>query len=253
MTTSLTIIPIRNIKNIKSKDSIADIIYSALQKQDLNLQAGDIIVITQKIISKAEGRIINLKTIIPSEFARQIAIKANKDPRHIEVVLQQTKRIVRMDHNVLICETKQGFICANAGVDASNLDDSEILSILPEDPDRSADDIRKKLIYLNGQHLKLAVIITDTWGRPWREGQVNNAIGVSGMQAICDYRGKQDTNGQFLQATIIAAADELAAAAELVMGKTEKVPVALIRGYNFISANKTGQDLIRSANTDMFR
>ncbi len=249
----LTIFPIKDVADIKTGDSLAEIIYVGIKKQNMDLCNEDIIVITQKIVSKSEGKLINLRTITPSEFAKQIAAKANKDPRHIEVILQQSKRIVRMDHNILICETKHGFICANAGVDASNLNDSETVAILPENPDLSAEKLRGKLLELSNTDINLAVIITDTWGRPWREGQVNNAIGVAGMRSLVDYRGKQDTAGQTLQATMIAVADELASAAELVMGKIERIPIVLIRGYKFASAGNTGKDLIRSASTDMFR
>ncbi len=251
MSTELRIIPINEIGEIPPQADLGEIIATALQRQQVTLQQGDVLVVTQKIVSKAEGRTVRLDEIEPSAFATQIAQQGNKDPRHVEVVLRESKRIVRMDHGVLISETQHGFICANAGVDESNVNGANLLTLLPVDADQSAQLLRTRLQQLTGEDL--AVIISDTWGRPWRNGQVNMAIGVAGMQALADYRGQLDPYGYELQASVIAVADELAAAAELVMGKIDRVPVALIRGYRYIPGEGGIQTLQRESATDMFR
>jgi coenzyme F420-0:L-glutamate ligase/coenzyme F420-1:gamma-L-glutamate ligase len=251
----LRILPVTGISEIAPGSDLGLIIYTALQAQQLELQQGDILVVTQKIVSKAEGRIVQLDDIEPSEFARRFAEEYGKDPAHVEVVLRESKRIVRMDHGVLICETAHGFICANAGVDESNVNGARSLTLLPVDPDASARGLRARLQQLTGEaeNFDIAVIISDTWGRPWREGQVNMAIGVAGMEVLTDYRGTRDSYGYEMHASVIAIADELAAAAELVMGKIERVPVALIRGYRYRPGKGSGKDLLRNPATDMFR
>jgi coenzyme F420-0:L-glutamate ligase / coenzyme F420-1:gamma-L-glutamate ligase len=255
MSNELRIIPITGIGEISPGSDLGLTIYGALRKQELTLQRADIFVITQKIVSKAEGRIVNPSDIQPSEFARIAAQSSRKDAHHLEVVLRESRRIVRMDHGVLIAETKHGFICANAGVDESNVNGEHQLALLPLDPDRSARELRTRLKQLSNENdaFDIAVIISDTWGRPWRNGQVNMAIGVAGMEAIVDYRGQYDPYGYELQVSAIAVADELAAAAELVMGKIERIPVALIRGYTYISSEGDARPLLRDANTDLFR
>lgn len=254
-TNELRIIPIRDIGEIPLGIDLGERIYTAMQQQQLTLQQGDILVVTQKIVSKAEGRTVNLDEIQPSEFARTFAQQYNKDAHHVEVVLRESKRIVRMDHGVLISETPHGFICANAGVDESNVNGARQLTLLPVDSDRSAQALRARLQQLSseGEKSDIAIIISDTWGRPWRNGQVNMAIGVAGMESIVDYRGLYDPYGYEMHASAIAVADELAAAAELVMGKIDRVPVALIRGYTYILAQGSGRALIRDSATDMFR
>ncbi len=177
----------------------------------------------------------------------------NKDAAHVEVVLRESRRIVRMDHGVLITETPHGFICANSGVDESNAGGSRVLTLLPLDPDRSARELRARLQQLAGEAIDLAVIISDTWGRPWRDGQVNNAIGVAGMESLVDYRGQLDPYGYEMHASKIAVADELAAAAELVMNKIDRIPAALIRGYCYHPAEGSAKPLLRDPSTDMFR
>jgi coenzyme F420-0:L-glutamate ligase/coenzyme F420-1:gamma-L-glutamate ligase len=226
-----------------------------LQAQQLKLQRGDILVVTQKIVSKAEGRVVNLDEVQPSQFALAFAQEFNKDAAHVEVVLRESKRIVRMDHGVLISETRHGFICANAGVDESNVNGARALTLLPLDPDRSAREIRARLQELAGEgaDFDIALIISDTWGRPWREGQVNMAIGVAGMAPLTDYRGQNDPYGYEMHASMIAVADELAGAAELAMGKIEGIPVALLRGYAYQPGEGSGKTLIRNPATDMFR
>lgn len=255
MSKELRIIPITGIGEIPAGADLGILIYDALQQQNLTLQHGDILVVTQKIISKAEGRTVRLDEIVPSEFARMVAQQGNKDPRHIEVVLRESKRIVRMDHGVLISETQHGFICANAGVDESNIDGADQLALLPVDSDKSAQLLRTRLQQLLKENIApdIAVIISDTWGRPWRNGQVNMAIGVAGMDALADYRGQLDPYGYELRASVIAIADELASAAELVMGKVDRVPVAVIRGYSYTPVEGNARTLIRDSATDMFR
>lgn len=251
----LHIIPVKGIGEIPPGTDLGAVIYAALQAQHQQLQQGDILVVTQKIVSKAEGRIVNLTEVQPSAFAHIAAAQSKKDAQHLEVVLRESRRVVRMDHGVLITETHHGFICANSGVDESNVNGERELTLLPIDPDCSARELRTRLQQLAGENAKLdmAVIISDTWGRPWRNGQVNMAIGVAGMQSIVDYRGQRDPYGYELQASAIAVADELAAAAELVMGKIDRIPVALIRGYSYTPDPGDARTLLRDTTTDMFR
>jgi coenzyme F420-0:L-glutamate ligase / coenzyme F420-1:gamma-L-glutamate ligase len=255
MNSGIQILPVTGIGEISPGTDLGLVIYEALQAQQEALQQGDVLVVTQKIVSKAEGRIVKLEQVQPSEFARMFAEQWGKDARHVEVVLRESRRIVRMDHGVLIAETRHGFICANAGVDESNVNGQHELTLLPLDPDRSAVELRANLQRLagEGESFDIAVIISDTWGRPWRNGQVNMAIGVAGMEPVADYRGQHDPYGYLMQASAIAVADELAAAAELVMGKVDKVPVALIRGYKYTPATANARSLVRDAATDMFR
>jgi len=227
------------------------LIQQAAAAVPLSLQAGDIVVITQKIVSKAEGCVIALKDVTPSPWAEQYARQWGKDPRHVEVVLRQSRRIVRMDRGVLIAETHHGFICANAGVDQSNIEGEEVVAVLPIDPDASARAIRQGLRERLG--VEVAVLISDTFGRPWRNGIVNIAIGLSGMQAIKDYTGQRDAQGYELRVTALAVADELAAAAELVMNKLDNVPVAVIRGYDYPRGEGSLAQLIRAPERDLFR
>lgn len=255
MHSELRILPVTGIGEIPPGSDLGLIIYNALAVQELSLQSGDILVITQKIVSKTEGRIVNLSEVDASEFARAFAKEYNKDAQHVEVVLRESRRIVRMDHGVLIAETRQGFICANAGVDESNVNGDRALTLLPVDPNRSARELRMRIQQLAGKdaNFNIAVIISDTWGRPWRNGQVNMAIGVAGMESIADYRGQRDPYGYEMHASAIAVADEVASAAELVMGKVDRVPVALIRGYAFTPSESDAQTLVRDPATDMFR
>ncbi|TMC15780.1 MAG: coenzyme F420-0:L-glutamate ligase [Chloroflexi bacterium] len=254
MNTEIRIIPINSIGEIHPGTDLGLLIYEALCRQQQTLSTGDILVVTQKIVSKAEGRTVNLDEITPSAFAQSIALQANKDARYMEVVLRESRRIVRMDHGIVISETPHGFICANAGVDESNAREQQLI-LLPKDADASAQLLRTRLreLVMQETDLDMAVIISDTWGRPWRNGQVNMAIGVAGMDAFIDYRGQYDPYGHELQASVIAVADELAAAAELVMGKVDGIPVALIRGYRYRPAEGNACALLRDRTTDMFR
>src|SRR5579864_3915391 len=190
----LRIIPITSIGEIQTGCDLGLLLFEALEQQHLALEQGDILVVTQKIVSKAEGRIVNLDEIEPSEFAQATALNSKKDAQHIEVVLRESRRIVRMDHGVLLTETKHGFICANSGVDESNVNGERELTLLPVDPDYSARELRSRLQHLSGEgsDFDIAIIISDTWGRPWRSGQVNMAIGMAGIEPLADYRGQYD-------------------------------------------------------------
>jgi len=215
------------------------------------LEVGDVLVVTQKAVSKAEGRIVDLEDVTPSAFAIELALTWEKDPRHVEVVLQEAKRIVRMDHGVIICETRHGFVCANAGVDASNVEKTGTVCLLPVDPDASVRSIRDAVKAQLG--VTVAVIMSDTFGRPWREGHVNFAIGIAGIAPVIDYAGQLDPAGYELRVTQMAVADELAAAAELAHGKLDRVPVALVRGYAYPPGCGTAKDLLRDPEKDLFR
>src|SRR5690606_11710799 len=210
------------------------------------LQDGDVVVVTHKVVSKAEGALVDLTTVEPTPFATRWADAWGKDARQVEVVLQQAKRIVRMHNGLIVAESHHGFICANAGVDASNADVDKVV-LLPRDPDASASAIREALrqhFFAQEPSARLGVIVTDSFGRPWRNGIVNVAIGVAGISPLNDYRGQHDPAGYELRATILAVADELAGAAELVMHKTHRVPVAVIRNYEWTGEEGSGADLV---------
>lgn len=247
----LRVIGLPGIPLVTPGTDLAALIQQAATVAPLPLQAGDILVVTQKVVSKAEGHLIVLKDVTPSPLAESFARQWGKDPRHVEVVLQQSRRIVKMDRGVLITETHHGFICANAGVDQSNIEGEEVVAVLPPDPDASARAIRQAIRERLG--FDVAVIISDTFGRPWRHGLVNIAIGLSGIEAIKDYTGQLDAQGYELRVTALAIADELAAAAELVMNKLDNVPVAVIRGYEYPRGEGSLTQLIRAAERDLFR
>jgi coenzyme F420-0:L-glutamate ligase / coenzyme F420-1:gamma-L-glutamate ligase len=215
-----------------------------------NRHDGIVIVVAQKVVSKSEGCLVRLEDVIPSAKAQAWARTYHKDARVVEVVLQQARRVVRMDRGILIAETRHGFVCANAGVDTSNAPSGAVV-LLPPDPDQSAAKLRRTLE--SALHRHVGVIISDTFGRPWRMGLTNVAIGVSGLSPFIDYRGQVDSYGRPLQATILAAADELAGAAELVMGKTAGIPAAIIAGFQTNPAEGSGTELIRPAEEDLFR
>jgi coenzyme F420-0:L-glutamate ligase/coenzyme F420-1:gamma-L-glutamate ligase len=246
----ITILGLIGIPEVKEGDNLASLINKAAKKQGIVIEKNDIIVVTHKIVSKSEGRLKNLTRVAPSIFAKRISKSSKKDPRYIEIVLNETKRIVKMMGRHMITETLQGLVCANAGIDKSNLAQKESIAMLPEDPDSSAMSIRKEIKELTGSDT--AVIISDTFGRPWRKGQINIAIGVSGMNPIKDYRGKKDSFGHILSVTNIAIADEIASAAELVMNKVDGIPVAIIKGYDYPKGRGDSKDLIRSSRMDLF-
>lgn len=244
---SIQIIPVKIKEDVQPNDDIIEMILSSSK---MSINDGDILVLSQKIISKREGRIINLNSIIPSELSVGIASAYEKDPRLVEAVLSESKRIVRMEHGVLIVQTRHDFICANAGIDESNVEKG-FVTLLPIDPDRSAKKIRDAILQLTGKNV--AVIISDTFGRPFRLGQTDHAIGIAGIESIKNYEGKSDTFGKIMRVTAIAIVDELCAAAELVMGKIEKSPAAIIKNYNFNMKNDNITSIIRDEKEDLFR
>jgi coenzyme F420-0:L-glutamate ligase/coenzyme F420-1:gamma-L-glutamate ligase len=248
----IRIIGLPGIPEVRAGDDLPALIVAAARSGGTVIEDGDVLVVTQKVVSKAEGRIVDLATVTPSPFAERYAAMFEKDARQIEVVLSETKRIVRMQHGVMICETQHGFICANAGVDASNVEKAGTVCLLPVDSDASARRIRTAVRSALG--VDAAVVISDTFGRPWREGHVNFAIGVAGIRPLIDYAGQRDPAGYELRVTMMAVVDELAAAAELVHGKLARVPVAIIRGVEYASADDAStSELIRPAEKDMFR
>lgn len=243
-------IGIEGIPEIRPGDPIARLIVEAASRQGTPLAPGDLLVIGQKIVSKAEGRIVRLAAVTPSPAALSIAAELARDPRLVEVILRESRRVVRMDRGILITETHHGWICANAGVDQSNVD-LDCVALLPEDPDRSARQAREAIRDLTGA--EVAVLIADTFGRPWREGLTNVAVGISGFAPIRSYLGERDPVGRPLQATILALADELAAAAEPVMGKLDRIPAALVRGLPLTSSEEGSKPLRRDPARDLFR
>jgi len=241
----LQIIPIHIEKEIEPDDNISELIIASEE-----IHNGDILVIAQKIISKQEGRIIELSSVVPSLLAEGISSEYEKNPHIIELILNESKQIIRMERGILIVETKNGFICANAGIDESNVKNG-FATLLPLNSDKSAENIRKEI--LQKINKTVSVIIADTFGRPFRMGQTNCAIGISGMNPILDYAGTKDSFEKTLRITAIAIADELCSAAELVMKKATNCPVAVIRGYDFKNENSSISDLIRPQNEDLFR
>jgi len=243
---NLQITGLRGLPEIHPGDSLSVLIREAAEREEHLLGATTILVVAQKIVSKAEGAIVDLRTIEPTAFARRWAEQWGKDARVIELVLREARRIVRMDRGVLITETHHGLVAANGGIDQSNTQGDDYATLLPVDPDASACSLRTAL----GCG---AVIISDTFGRPWREGLVNVAIGVSGIDAVVDLRGGRDRRGRALHSTVLAHADELAAAAGLVMPKAAGIPVALIEGFEWKPSEGSARSLIRAAERDLFR
>ena len=244
----LEIVPIKINKEILRGDDLTKLILSSYSKS--KFKDDDILIISQKIISKQEGRTVDLSLVIPSILAIGIASEYNKDPKLVEVILSESNRIVRMENEIIITETKNGFICANSGVDESNTEVG-YATMLPFDSDKSAQKIKQEILKKTGKNI--AVIITDTFGRPFRMGQTNCAIGVSGIDSIRDYKGKKDSFGKIMRVTEIAISDELCSAAELVMGKTLNSPVAIVRNFKFQRNNDTVNSLMRPENEDFFR
>ncbi len=253
MSQPIAVLPIVGMPETRDGDDIGRLIVEAANRQNAPLLDGDILVVTQKIISKAEGRVVDLRTITPAPETRQWSDAWDKDARVVEVALREAVRVVRMDYGVLITETAHGFVCANSGVDASNAGESggDYVVLLPIDPDASARRIRQTARDLAA--VEVAVVVSDTFGRPWREGAVNVAIGVSGVEPLRDYRGEFDNDGRELHSTVIAVADELAAAAELVMHKLARTPVAVVRGYPHTPGESGIGALIRESGKDLFR
>jgi coenzyme F420-0:L-glutamate ligase/coenzyme F420-1:gamma-L-glutamate ligase len=249
---AIQIIGIEHLPIVKTGDNLAGLICNAAESQGSRIQNGDVLVITHVVVSRAEGRVVNLDEVVPSEFAKNIAEQHGKDPTLVEAVLRESKSIRRMGDGKLITETKHGFICANSGIDKSNVPGERNVALLPENPDRSAEEIREKIRRLTG--CDVAVIISDTHGRPLRKGEMNVAIGTAGMKALRDRRGEHDLFGYVLRVKQTAIIDEIASAAELAIGQAnEGIPVAIIRGYNYLkSENAKATDLIRPKEEDLF-
>jgi coenzyme F420-0:L-glutamate ligase/coenzyme F420-1:gamma-L-glutamate ligase len=237
--------PVEGLPEVGAGDDLAGLIAARF-----GLRQGDTVVVAQKVVSKAEGRVLRLSQVSPGARAAELAQRLGSDPRLVQVILDESVRVVR-DERVLIVETRHGFVCANAGVDHSNVPGDDAVCLLPVDPDASAQRLRDGLAELAG--VEVGVIVADTFGRAWRMGIANIALGVAGIPAVVDLRGGHDDQGKELTATVIAIADELAAAAELVMGKTGRIPVAVVRGYTPPGPPGTGRDLIRPPDLDLFR
>jgi len=250
---AIQIIAVEGLPLIATGDDLAQLISNAAAKQGTPILENDVVVITHVVVSKAEGNIVNLDSLIPSEQAKEIAVKTGKDPAMVEVVLRETKDIIRIGENSIITETKNGIICANAGVDRSNVAGERNVVPLPKDPNFSADRIKRDIKRLTGANV--AVIVSDTHGRPFRNGEINVAIGVSGIKPIRDRRGEKDLFGYVLRVKQTAIADELASAAELVIGQAnEGFPVAIVRGYSYQVAGKAvPTDMTRPREKDLFR
>jgi coenzyme F420-0:L-glutamate ligase/coenzyme F420-1:gamma-L-glutamate ligase len=244
------VVPLGGIPRVKPGDDLVHLIMDSLGGSGIALQDSDVVVITQKVVSKSEGRIVRIEDVRPGKKAMLLAEELHKDPRTVQVILRESRRIVRKGHGVLITETKHGFVCANAGIDQSNVEEGYV-TLLPEDPDLSARRIRKRLEAATGK--KLAVVITDTFGRPWRDGQVDVAIGCSGLTPLEDLVGTTDPYGHRLRVTQPAIVDEIASASELVMRKHLLTPAAVIRGVVYRRGYKGVKSIVRDRRADLFR
>jgi len=252
MPPEVRVIGIEGMPEIQPNDDLGEMLVDACQAQGTHLDTGDVLVVTQKVVSKAEGRMVTLDEIEPSALANQISEGHRRDPRHTELILRESRRIVRMDRGNIISETHHGFNCANAGIDASNIPGSNMVCLLPIDSDASARRIRQTVKNRTGS--LVAVIVSDTFGRPWRNAAANVAIGVAGMDPLLSYVGEEDAHGNMMYTTVIAVADELAATSELVTGKVLGVPAAIIRGYPFEPMEGVSiQSLVRDPDKDLFR
>ena len=245
---AVELLPVEDMPEIHTGDDLGEILSRTAGSM---LQPRDVLVVTHKIVSKSEGRLVDLREVDPSPFAKAFAAEYEKDARQIELVLRESRRIVKMDRGIIISETHHGLVCANAGVDASNVPGDDTVCLLPVDPDASATRLRSALYATTGADL--AVIISDSFGRPWRNGITDIAVGVAGMDPFSDYRGGTDPHGKQLEASILATADELAGAAELVMGKTAGIPAAIIRNYPYKAGEGTAQDIVMDPSRDLFR
>jgi len=241
----LEIIPIKIQREIGIDVNFVDLILESSEIND-----GDILVFSQKIVSKNEGSMLSLSSVNPSLLANGIASSYGKDPRLIELILSESERIVRMENGIIIVKTKHGFVCANAGIDESNVQDG-YATLLPKDPDKSASLLKERIEQKTEKNV--AIIISDTFGRPFRLGQTDVAIGIAGLEPILDYNGKPDTFGKIMRVTAIAVADEICSASELVMGKVEKCPIVIVRNYSYNFSNAKIQKLLRSEHDDLFR
>lgn len=239
------------MSEIHSGDKLGDLLASACQEEGIKIANNDILVVTHKIVSKAEGRVFELNSFNPSKFARRVGRHIGKDPRQVEAILSESRRLVKVVKGLIIAETFHGFVCANAGVDQSNVKKGNLV-LLPKQPDKSAQKIRIDIKKRTGK--TVGVIVSDTFGRPWREGQIDVAIGIAGIDPFSDYRGQQDQYGYDLKASVICIADELASAAELCMNKLDRIPAVIIRGYKFKrKEDATSKSLSRKPARDLFR
>jgi coenzyme F420-0:L-glutamate ligase/coenzyme F420-1:gamma-L-glutamate ligase len=249
--TEIRVLPVPGIGEVRPGDNVAELLLEALSRAGLQLAEGDVLVIKHKIISKAEGRIVALDSVQPSAQAAEWAARYQLDARVVELALRESSRIVRQENGILITQTTHGLVCANSGVDLSNVDGGRSAVLLPENPDRSAAELRRRL--QERLRLLLAVIISDSFGRPWREGLCEVAIGVAGLLPLLDYRGGHDSRGYKLHASVEAVADELACAAGLVCGKLTDTPACIIRGFRFSPGEGRATQLVRPASRDLFR
>ena len=251
MSRDLRIIAIPVTGEVRRGDPLTEKLLQSLRQSKLTLESGDILVVKHKIVSKAEGRIVDLATIKPSAGSKAWAKRYKLDARVVELALRESRAIIRRKNGVFITETRHGFICANSGVDVSNVDGGEHALLLPADPDRSARKLHRELKKRTG--LAVPVLITDTFGRPWREGLVDFCIGIAGMKALRDDRGQRDPHGYLLHASLEAVADELACAAALVCGKLNRTPACIIRGFPYEPARGRAGELLRPVVNDLFR
>ena len=246
----ITIIPLRGLPEVREGDDVARMIIEAAGSEP-GIRAGDVLVVTQKVVSKAEGRVVRLDSVTPSAEADRLAAETEKDPRLVELILRESASIVRQRGPILITETRHGFVCANAGIDASNVGPEGTVCLLPVDPDASAQGIRAAIREATGA--EVAVIISDTFGRAWREGHTNVAVGLAGMLPFTDYVGQVDPFGYELRVSTLCVADELAGAAELVQNKLDGVPVAIVRGFDYPKGEGTARQIVRAKENDLFR
>ncbi|MDG7012630.1 MAG: coenzyme F420-0:L-glutamate ligase [Nitrososphaerota archaeon] len=246
----MEVIPVRGLPEVKPGEDLGRLILAALRRGRLRLKDRDVVVVKQKVVSKAEGRLVRLADVVPGPRAEKLARSQGKDPRLVELILREAARVVRAGHGVIITETRHGFVCANSGIDQSNVGKG-VAALLPVDPDRSARDVRAALEKSSGA--RLAVVVTDTFGRPWRVGQTDVAIGCSGIEPLVRYAGKRDMFGYKLRVTQPAVVDEIAGAAELVLGKLGGTPVAVVRGASYSRGESGVKQLVMPRERDLFR
>src|SRR5215813_8720283 len=247
----IQLVALHGVPEVRPGDDLGQLVLDAAAACGASFTDGDILVVTHKVVSKAEGRLVDLREVQPSELALRVEREWGKDARYIEVVLRESVRIVRMARGLIISETRHGLICANAGVDASNVSGGDVVCLLPNDPDASAAALRHALAERTGADV--AVVITDSFGRPWRNGITNIAIGVAGLAPLADYRGQPDDHGRLMSASLMAVADEVAAAAELVTGKVNRCPFVVVRGFAYERREGRAAELIMDPSLDLFR
>jgi coenzyme F420-0:L-glutamate ligase / coenzyme F420-1:gamma-L-glutamate ligase len=246
----IEVIPLPGIPEVSKGDDLAALILDAVSKSSFALHDGDVVVVKHKIVSKSEGRVVRLASVTPGRRARALAKKQGKDPRLVELVLAESVRVVRAGHGVIITETRQGFVCANSGIDQSNVGKGSV-ALLPVDPDRSAHKLRRELEKRTGK--VLAVVVTDTFGRPWRLGQTDVAIGCSGVLPLVEYEGRRDKFGYELRVTEPSVVDEIAGAAELAIGKLNGIPAAIVSGVEYVRGEGTVKEMLMPPERDLFR